>query len=245
MANNAVVFARLFAPWFERADQSAAATRRHLLTAFQPVSPQQAIQIVSNAGIADAARLIVDFAAAGLVKSYALVIDSKQDDGRRGVVRGGAILTDLWRRIVQQGVADEIWRGGTVRLGAVPAEAWPEVNITGVSFSVKSLQRLIEHHGAKALPSAEPLAAGSAQERVEGDGEPEVEPAPGRRRPDPSAFPIGAELATVNQAMAALGFGRTKINELMNDGRLVRVKVDGSTRITVESIRALAGRSRT
>jgi hypothetical protein len=42
--------------------------------------------------------------------------------------------------------------------------------------------------------------------------------------------------------MAALGLGRTKINELMNDGRLVRSKIDGAVRIEVASIRALASR---
>ncbi len=41
--------------------------------------------------------------------------------------------------------------------------------------------------------------------------------------------------------MAALGMGRTKVNEMMQDERLVRVKIDGAARIEVASIRALAG----
>lgn len=38
------------------------------MTAFRPISPEQALVIVANAGVVDPQRLIVDFAAAGLVK---------------------------------------------------------------------------------------------------------------------------------------------------------------------------------
>jgi hypothetical protein len=40
--------------------------------------------------------------------------------------------------------------------------------------------------------------------------------------------------------MGMLGLGRTKINELMNDGRLVKRKFDRRTMIEVESIRLFA-----
>lgn len=49
----------------------------------------------------------------------------------------------------------------------------------------------------------------------------------------------GAILATINQTMAATGFGRTKVNALVNAGTLVARKVGRSTRIEVASILAL------
>ncbi|MCD1589684.1 excisionase [Qipengyuania citrea] len=41
--------------------------------------------------------------------------------------------------------------------------------------------------------------------------------------------------------MRATGLGRTKINDLMNDGTLVRKKMGRRTLITVESIERLLG----
>jgi hypothetical protein len=49
---------------------------------------------------------------------------------------------------------------------------------------------------------------------------------------------------TVKQAMAALGLGRTKINALMGEGALARVKVGARTLITVESIEKLLSSGR-
>lgn len=66
-----------------------------------------------------------------------------------------------------------------------------------------------------------------------------VEPSPSQLGRGATGIPDGAILATVNQTMAALGLGRTKVNDLMNVRTLVRVKVGGRTMITVESIRAL------
>lgn len=51
----------------------------------------------------------------------------------------------------------------------------------------------------------------------------------------------GKLLLTVAETQAALGLGRTAVNELMNDGRLVRQHIDGGVRIEVGSVKALAG----
>jgi len=58
------------------------------LTAFSPIPPMKAVEFVEAAGIADGRRLIADRAAAGLVKSYALVIETLEADGKRAQVRG-------------------------------------------------------------------------------------------------------------------------------------------------------------
>ncbi|MEH3103697.1 MAG: hypothetical protein PGN12_07300 [Sphingomonas phyllosphaerae] len=76
------------------------------MTAFHPVPPAKAIQLVEAAGVPNAAQLIRDFTAAGLVKSYALVLETIEPAGRRTCVRGGAVPAGLWQRIVSDGVED-------------------------------------------------------------------------------------------------------------------------------------------
>ena len=204
-----------------------------LLSAFQPITPQQAIAMAKGAGVQDARRVIIDFAAAGLVKGYALVCETTIGN-ERTTIRGAAIPTDLWKRVQRDGLAESVWAGGTLRLEAVTADALPEVHITGVSFSEASLQRLVEHYGGSAPVT--PKRAEPPQ-----PVEPAAVPtASSPRRSAPAAIPVDAVTVTVNQAMGMLGLGRTKINELMNDGRLVKRKFDRRTMIEVESIRLFA-----
>ncbi|WP_341208692.1 hypothetical protein [uncultured Sphingomonas sp.] len=59
------------------------------MTAFHPVPPTKAIQLVELVGVPNAAQLIRDFTAAGLVKSYALVLETIEASGSRICVRGG------------------------------------------------------------------------------------------------------------------------------------------------------------
>lgn len=207
------------------------------MTAFHPVPPAKAIQRVEAAGISNAAQLIRDFTAAGLVKSYALVLETIEPAGSRTCVRGGTIPAGLWQRVVNDGVEDSAWIGGTVRLaGADLIGGKPAVFITGIGFNDKDLQRLIEHQQG-GVPK--PAAKKTSVPIVESVGALQSTTSP-KRRPDPGAIPDGALLATVKQAEAALGFGRTKVNELMNQGRLERIVIDGGVRITVESVKALA-----
>lgn len=208
------------------------------MTALRSISPQQALAIVDRAGVPDPQRLMVDFAAAGLVKGYALVIETLAPHKKTNIVRGAAISTNLWKRVQRESQSDGLWRGGTLRLGVDPANNLPEVQITGLTFSEKSVQRLIDYHGG-GVPQVRQAPAEERQREKPGD----LKAARDNSGPDPSAILPGAILATVNQAMAALGLGRTKINALMNDGRLIRRKVDRSTLIEVESIRRLAGPS--
>lgn len=209
-----------------------------MLTAFHPVPPAKAIQLVEAAGVANAAQLIRDFTAAGLVKSYALVLETIEPSGSRTCVRGGTVPAELWQRVVNDGVEDAAWIGGTVRLaGADLIGGAPAVSITGIGFNDKDLQRLIEHQQG-GVPR--PVARKAPAATVEPVGVPQPAAAP-KRRPDPGAIPDGALLATVKQVEAALGFGRTKVNELMNQGRLQRVAIDGGVRITVASVMALSG----
>ena len=207
------------------------------MTSYKSVSPDKAVEIVQGEGIDQATRIILDFAAAGLVKGYALMTETVHASNNRQLVRGAAVSVDLWRRIIQENLSQDVWRGGTLRLSGDLQAGSPEVNLTGLSFNETSLRRLIDHHGrgvqlASPIKTEEPIACVTVAEPI------------ARQVAPPEAIPPGAVLVTVKQAMAALGLGRTKINALMNDGRLVKRKVDRSTLIEVESIRRLASPSK-
>lgn len=209
------------------------------MTAFHPLVPSKAIEMIEAAGIPHAQRLIRDHAAAGLVKSYAMLIETTEVSGATTCIRGAAMSIDLWRRIVTEDADEDVWTGGTVRLapsgliGGVPA-----VNITGVGFNGSDLQRLIDQHCGGTSKGKRPQLVG-AQSDDDADVPAPAIPKPTRRQADLLAIPPGALAVTVNQAMAALGLGRTKVNDLMVRGTLVRVKIDTRTLITTESIRAL------
>lgn len=202
------------------------------MTAFQPLSASAAIGLVEAAGIQDARQMIADFAAAGLLKTYALAIETVEEGGQRRTVRGSAIPAELWHRIVDQGRLDDAWRGGMVRLTA----GQPQVAITGISFSEKHVEKLVEQR-RPAVTSASPPPFAAAPARAPKSSQSPVE----RKRQPPitNGMSSAAELVTVDQAMAVLALGRTKINELMADGRLRRVKVGRRTLITVASIETL------
>jgi hypothetical protein len=214
-----------------------------MVTQFLTLSPRQAIEIIEAAGVKDAPRLISDHVAAGLVKSYAQVQTTITANGERASVRGGAVAAIVWERMIRDDVCCDAWDGGTVRLaGSDLIGGELAMQITGLSFNPADIDRLAgQQRPARQQSTMRRREAVEAvgHQPVAGAG---VLPAPMERRPDPKAIPDGALLATVKQAEAALGFGRTKINELMNDGTLARVKVGGATRIEVASIRAFACR---
>lgn len=198
--------------------------------------------MVQAAGVEDAAKLIRDYAAAGLVKTYAELQVRIAADGARTSVRRGAVPAELWDRMVDEGADGDAWTGGTVRLvGSELIGGMPAVHVTGLSFNPAHVQRLVDQQ----LPTS--LAAARVQKAALSptSSEETADPQPTTARyagPDASAIPANAILCTVKQAGEALGFGRTKVNELMKTGLLERRRVGSSTRITLESGRALAVR---
>ena len=93
------------------------------LTAFRPIPRNKRSKSSRGAGVPDPQRLITDFATAGLVKAYALVIETRQDHGRKGSCEEVQILRSLAAHNTAR-AADEVWAGGTIRFSAVPAEGW-------------------------------------------------------------------------------------------------------------------------
>lgn len=218
------------------------------MSAFNPIPPRAAAELVDAAQIGDAASVLVDFAIAGRVKGYARLVEMVDARGARSEVRDGRIPVALWRRIVEAGKIEDVVRAGTVRLpgsGLIGGE--PAVTIIGIRFDDASINALIVQHSAAARPAA------GAKRSAKSPGEPVViaaplplEPAaaPQPARRGPAAIPDGAVTVTIKQAMAALGLGRTTVDKLCGEGKLERIRVGGRALVTVESIRELAaGRS--
>jgi hypothetical protein len=115
------------------------------VTAFYPISPLKAVEMVEAAGVPCGKRFVAGYTAAGLVRSYSESIETVEVDGRAHCVRGAAVPQDLWQRIVREGVVEDVWTGGTVRLAAAELIGGvPEVRITGIGFSESHLQRAVD-----------------------------------------------------------------------------------------------------
>lgn len=140
-----------------------------------------------------------------------------------------------------------MWPGGTVRLpGSDAVDGPPAVNLTCIRFEVLDLFKLIRSQGA-AFPAttAETTVTSALPEQMPAPEQETTTPASAkgrkRRSAEMSAIPAGALLISVGDMMAALGIGRTKAYELINSGKVERREVDGAPRITVASVKALAG----
>lgn len=214
------------------------------MTAFNPITPRRAVDVLEAAQLGDVVRILVDFAAAGLVKGYARSIETVDANRNRTEIRDKQIPRELWRRIVKDGRYDDVLSLGKLHLagsGSISCE--PDVSVTGIRFDAKSVQSVVEQHGGHIRPVARAPTASKPHEM----NAPlptlnrQIEPASPliAAAPIPVGIPEGAVTVTVKQAMAAMGLGRTKINELMTDGTLSRIKVGGRTLIAVGSIRGV------
>tara|TARA_Y100000296_G_scaffold5138_1_gene6454 strand:- start:1774 stop:2421 length:648 start_codon:yes stop_codon:yes gene_type:complete len=211
------------------------------MSAHQPVLPAKAIELVKSRNLEKADDLLADFAAAGLIKTYALVREIRPAGGSTKVVRDAQIPTQDWERIVASKKVQAALNGGTVRLDGSPLQGGtPSVLITGISFSEAALVKVLDRYcadspvrvskqssGCDAHATTKGIALGSETSEAKKD---DVQPI----RP-------GDLTASVAQAEQATGLGRTTIDKLMRDGTLVRKKVGRRTLITVESIERLVG----
>lgn len=197
-----------------------------------------AADLVEAAGIKNARRIIADFAAGGFVKSYAKSIETIDERGVGTVVLGPKIPSTLWKRIVQTGQDRDVWSTGTVHLAG-------SAIITAITFKPNDIDELIAHHVGKSRsrrPDPQPSVELDASLPAVTADAPLTRAK--EREPNPSAIPPGALLASVDEAMSALGVSRGTINNLINNGTLIRTKIGRAVRIEVASIHALAGSAR-
>ncbi|KQM62703.1 hypothetical protein ASE75_13835 [Sphingomonas sp. Leaf17] len=207
------------------------------------LTPKQAIEVIKAAGVDDAAKLIRDHAAAGLVRSYAQVQVTINTRGERTCVRGGAVASAAWERMICGGVDSDVWGGGTVRLaGSDLVGGTPALHVTGIAFHADDIERLSNQQRPASRVKAAPKRVAVEQTRVADEDPADVpSPRPTRQRGalDLSALHSGALLLTVKQTEAALAISHTTVYKLINAGKLERPA--GETRITAESVRRYAG----
>jgi hypothetical protein len=219
-----------------------------VVTDLYAMTPKQAIEMISAAGADDPAKLIRDHSAAGLVRSFALRHVTINAQGNRTTERGKAIQAHIWERMIRDGVDGDVWGGGTVRLpGSELVGGEAALHITGVAFHPDDIRRLADQQRpplppTRKLTSTPPAPQAEAVTQAPVAVE-QVKDAPPKRRPNAAAIPPGAILCTVKQAKEALGIGHTKVYELLKAGRLTRAEGVAGTRITVASIKRLAGTS--
>lgn len=220
------------------------------LNAHTTMTPMKAEQIVEAAGIEDAQTIIADFAAAGLVKAYALAIETIDARGKSECVRGATVPVDLWQRVILESMVADVWASGTFRLaGSELVGGAPAAVVTGITFNAKHIDWLIAHHDgthvarrSKRKAKAAPMAVAVAAEPVDETKVSIADAPPLQRKADPAAIPPGALLASMEQTMRALSKSRGTIYNLIERGKLTRQETGlRGVSIEVASIRAFAG----
>ena len=209
------------------------------MSAFRPISPRAAVQILEDADVGvDAALLLVDLAAAGVVKGYARLIESGASASAAVEVRNKRIDRVIWKEVVSEQVADQVYAVGSVRLSA------SGTSVIGIRFDEKSVRAAAARHGE--IPE-EPAASIKV-----------VQIKPASLPPEPVSKPVEAiapkEVASarpapildasrvslsVAEAAGVLGLSRGTIYKLLDDGQLGSVKIGGRRLVNADSVREL------
>jgi hypothetical protein len=126
------------------------------VTAFRPISPHAAIQILDAADIgADLHRLLANLAMAGLVKGYARLIESETIGQPRTEIRDSRIDWSIWRRIVAEDRIPAVYDDASVHLD--DDGAGNRVSIIGIRFDAASVNRAAAEHGAVPIAVHAPI----------------------------------------------------------------------------------------
>ena len=211
------------------------------MSVHQPIFPATAIELVKSRDLEKADALLADFAAAGLIKTYALVREIRPTGGPTKVVRDAQIPAQDWERIVASKKIQAALDGGTVRLEGSPLEGGtPSVLITGISFSEAALIKVLDRYCVVSPVGVLKQSSGCDANAMTRGIAPSIATSEAKKE---GVHPIrpGDLTASVAQTEKATGLGRTTIDKLMRDGTLVRKKVGRRTLITVESIERLVG----
>lgn len=213
------------------------------MTAFNPLPPRRAAELIRQAGIDEPHRVLADFASAGIVRSYARSIVTGAPAAGRKQDRDLTIPAELWRHIIDTDKVEDVFARASVELfGPGTTFGQPHVAITGIRFNEDGVLKLVSMHGGPAAPAPKKPRAGTtsaASHPVTPASDPaEVPQETVQSTPAPSISP-DATLITVEQAAVMIGCGRTKAWDLVAKGELVSVKSGKRmTRVTIDSVRA-------
>lgn len=204
-----------------------------------PILPAKAIAITAAAGFQNAKAILADFAAAGLIKTYALASETTPAGGPAATVRDAQIPADVWQRIVTENKVSDALNGGTIRVqGSHLRGGTASVQITGVSFSETSLLKVLEHY---CKTSARLSSSKSTLAKTLSPAKPTAPVAVCKAKKVVPPIMPGDLLVSIAQTMQATGLGRTKVNNLIKQKILITIVVGRRTLVTVESIERFAG----
>lgn len=212
------------------------------LFVFRPLSPQQALDALGRSGIQEPKRIIIEFAAAGIIETRAIAMETVEATGWKSRAYHIDIEPALWRRMEREDATGSLWETGTVRLtGPAMGREPSEVVLTGIRFNALGLARIVRYEKGD-IVEAKPRR--SAPERTQAAADETDEQTPKKRRsriPKPEAIDLGATHLTLLEAQTVLRCGHTKFYDLINSGRLERVETDAGKRITTKSVKAVLG----
>lgn len=219
------------------------------MTAFRPISPAAAVQILDAGSVgAEHRRLLADLAMAGIIKAYARLIETDVPGGVRAEVRDSRIDRSIWRRIVAEDRAAEIFATGSVHLGG---QGYGErISVIGIRFDASSVTAAASDHGlvpppiatsraskTKAAPrqTVLPLDGGAeeaAEERSEASPQEFARPKP-RAALEPNAVALSK-----GEAADVLGVSLGTVNNLIRRGDLIAKKVGRRVLVQADSVRS-------
>ncbi|HEX7782132.1 MAG TPA: hypothetical protein VF509_04945 [Sphingobium sp.] len=209
------------------------------MTAFRPISPAAALSIFGESDL-DVRALLADLADAGVVKTYARVLEQQDSDGQRES-RDTKLPRSVWRQIIDGGKIGDVFSTGSVRLSA-SSEGGTQTTIVaiGIRFDDKSVLAARADHCDTFAPSATDIPQRSSAPSFQPEPEASIEtaaPPPPARRVLPASIPDGALQLSIDRTAAVLGVGRTTVYKMIAEGQLNMNKTRGRSHVTVESIR--------
>lgn len=216
----------------------------HRMSEHKPIPPVKAIEVTEAAGLPNAKAILADYAAAGLIKTYALIRQTASVGGELKTVRDAQIPNEVWQRIVAENKVCDALNGGTIRLqGSHLRGGESFVQITGISFSEASLANVLERYCRtsrhSSVSSAKPSPTPPSSQLPDKDPSPIADDFQSKKVPPP--IKPGDLLASIAQTKQVTGLGRTTVDKLIKQGIFVKKDVGRRTLVTVESIERFSG----
>lgn len=227
------------------------------MTAFVPISPTGARQILKGTSEVDEGLFMSAFIEAGRIRAYAAAIETLTADGGRTEILDGRIPPVLWRRIVAEGKLEQVLASSSVRLeGDGLVGGRPAVMITGVRFNEANVRLIANQYSPSppaisAFPPAafstkavKPSAQTSESQPVGTDAPPLIKSAASSAPTARAAKPRGVQrdtaadeiMVSVKRACEILCVGRTKLYELMKTDLEVKM-IGRNPKIIMQSVR--------
>lgn len=216
------------------------------MTAFRPISPGAAIDILNAADIrVDRERLLVDLAMAGTVKGYARLIEIEAAGAAPVAIRDGRIDRATWWRIIAADRIADIYRVGSIHMD----EQGPSgrLSVIGIRFDAASVTAAAADHSLIAPSPITPTSASTPRARMAAAVADVFEPVPiGVAEPSEASnnesraiLHADTVALSIDQAADVLGVARGTIHNLIKRDQLVARKVGRRTLVQADSVRAL------